>query len=175
LEFNFKGDLKEIERHMDKVQRRAVPKAATRALNKVIGNARTEAIKKIIKHASLTGKVIRPYMGIKKATWGHLVAHLTVSKFTPNLIRFKAIQTKQGVKATPWKKRKLHRGAFIANKNKTVFKRVGKSRTPIVPVFGPSLINEFKRDEVQTAIGIRTLEQWRKVFDYEMQREIDRL
>jgi hypothetical protein len=74
----------------------------------------------------------------------------------PTLKLFKPKQIKVGVSALVWSKRQKYRGAFgapgdrpkLVSKLKGIpFHRVGKSRYPIKPLFGPNVAVEMVRND----------------------------
>jgi hypothetical protein len=65
--------------------------------------------------------------------------YLTLSHFRP-------AQTREGVRARPWGRSQLFRGAFIVRKlPPLVFRREGRARFPIRPLYGPAIPKEMIR------------------------------
>jgi len=160
IDINVKGDLRNIERHLNKLQRRAVPKAAARAINRVIKTVQSEAARAIAKDTAFKVKEARQFLGMKKATWTQIEGKVIAERHSPNLIRFAAVQTKGGVKAKPYQKRRLYKHTFIANKGRTVFVRKGRSRLPIRPIYGPSIRAEFTRDQIRRIYATKAAQRW---------------
>ena len=142
------GALKFLKVHLP----RDVDSAAARALTRTAASARKSAVATIKEQTSLPPKFIRDRLKIRGATGNNLTATITAMPGAPNLARYTARQTKQGVTAKAWKQRKLYRGAFIGNKGRTVFTRVGEARLPIKPLYGPSVRRTFMQDVAQQAM-----------------------
>ena len=126
--------------------------AAVAALNKVGITARATAARQISRVSGLPVNQVRQHVPLVRANKWRLQAEISGKPYSPNLIRYSARQTKQGVSANAWRKRKVYRGTFIANKGRTVFKRVGPERLPIKAVYGPSVRREFIRDTTFKAV-----------------------
>jgi len=142
IQFDVSVDIKAAMAALNEVQRKVIPQAASSALNRVATSARRVAIDTIRKETNIKAAAVRKYVTTKKASKSMLTAEIRASKYAPNLINFGARQTKKGVSANAWAKRKIYRGAFIGNKGRTVFirddyrapaakrrKRVGANRT----------------------------------------------
>ena len=71
-----------------------------------------------------------------------------------NVIEFGARQTKRGVSAKVWGKRKIYRGAFInSGRNsgkRLVFKKLKDNPKRIEALHGPSLPREFHRQDMES-------------------------
>lgn len=173
LDFDVSADFREVERmysHMPGV----VEKAAVRSLNRTNDQVATIARRMIAKDMGIPVKAVRAGMFKIKAMRHKLVAG-TVARGRPlNLIRFKARQTRRGVSATAWGKRKVYKGAFIANQGRTVFKRTSKARTPIKAMWGPSIPKTMLQDYVIKAMNQTANRQWRKNFARDLQFYLDR-
>lgn len=174
LDFDVTADFREAER-MFKHMPRVVEKAAVRSLNRTNDSVATIARKLIAKDMGIPAKAVRVGMFKLKAIRHKLTAS-TIARGRPiNLIRFKARQTKKGVSASAWGKRKVYKGTFIANKGRTVFKRKGKARAPIRGVWGPSIPKTMLEDYIVKAMQETANTQWQKNFardlNYFMSRE----
>lgn len=145
--------------------------AAARAINRAISSARTVAVRDLSKSTGIRPQAaIRDRLPIKQANARRLAAEIQVHAYTPNLARFAARQTKHGVSAAAWGKRKIYRGTFLGNQGRTVFKRVGKERLPIAPVHGPRMAKEFIKPAVTKAMNKVAGERWRKELNHELAR-----
>jgi len=144
----------DIEIQLDKAQMAramallaAIPKgyktAASRAINETETSTRYEAIKKITEATGMQSSHARKGFLLSKAKYGRLWAMLSVTYEKRPLIGFGARQVKHGVKvAEGHGERTLIPRAFIATMpsgHKGVFKRICKSRLPIVELMGPSV------------------------------------
>lgn len=132
-------------------------RAISRGLNKAAGNVRTTASSAIRKRRSLSAKVVREALTIRKASPGRLVSSLVATGRPIPLRDYKARATKKGVTAqvSPGKRKLIsHRSnrAFIVQKlSGHVFARQGADRLPIKKLFGPSLPSTFVQQEVKAA------------------------
>jgi hypothetical protein len=123
INFDVSVDIRAAMAALTEVQRKVIPQAAASALNRVATSARRVAIDTIRKETNIKAAAVRKYVTTKKASKSILTAEIRASKYAPNLINFGARQTKKGVSANAWSKRKIYRGAFIGNKGRTVFIR----------------------------------------------------
>lgn len=137
---------------LDDLEREYAPRATVAALNKVGVTARTEAARQISAETGLPVSQVKKYVPLVKANKWTLSAVISALPWAPNLARFSARQTKQGVSANAWRQRKIYRGTFLGNQGRTAFKRVGKARLPIEPVHGPSVPRTFIGEKTQAAI-----------------------
>lgn len=145
---------------LSEAQRKAVPQAAARALNRTAQQASTAAVRTLAKETGLKQKDVREKVARIRAARNKLEAVIIATGRAFNLIRFKAKQTKKGVKASAWGRRKLYKGTFIANKGRTVFKRVGKNRKDIKPVHGPRIPREFVQQTNMKAMKDVASKRW---------------
>jgi len=165
------GQVERMFRHMPGV----VEKAATRSLNRTNDQVAVVARRMIAKDMGIPVKAVRAGMFRIKAM-RHKLSASTVARGRPlNLIRFKARQTKKGVSASAWGKRKVYKGTFIGNQGRTVFKRTGKSRTPIKAVWGPSIPKTMLQDYVIKAMQETARNRWQVNFARDLQFYIDRV
>ncbi len=122
---------------------RDVQAVATMTLNKVAGSVKTETARRIARETGMKVREVSERIPITRATRFNLTAAVRAEPWSPNLIRYGARQTKQGVSAAAWRKRKVYRGAFIGNKGRTVFTRTSRARLPIKALHGPSIPRTF--------------------------------
>jgi len=170
LGVSVKHDVDAVRRQFGALGRQ-IDLAASRALNRAISSARTVAVRELSRSTGIRPQAaIRDRLPIKKASPNRLAAEIGVHAYTPNLARFAARQTKSGVSAAAWGKRRIYRGTFLANQGRTVFKRVSKARLPIAPVHGPRLAKEFVDPAITRAMNKVAGERWRKELNHELQR-----
>jgi hypothetical protein len=160
--------------------RPAIPKAAAAALNRVGTHANSLAVKELAEVTGLKQKDVREALSRTRATWANLQTKIAAIGRALNLIRFGARQTKRGVTASAWGRRRLYAGTFIANKGRTVFKRakVGDKRAgrlPIAPVHGPSIPREFGRKALTGKLEAAVLTRWRVEFAAQLKYYIGKL
>lgn len=139
--------LPKLRRVLSGLEREVFPKAATRAVNRTVTTVRSRTAKAVAKRMGVRQKDVRRRMEIRKARRSATPqARLTISGKALNLIAFKARQTKRGVSAAPWNRRRIFPMTFITEINgvKLVMvrrKRGGKrvGRLPIRGVLGPGI------------------------------------
>lgn len=181
LRLDIRGDLTEIKRSLTELQQTKVPTAAARALNKTIGNVRTQASKSIREERALSAKVVRDALTVKKATKTNLVASLTASGKPISLREYQARAGKRGVtvKVSPGgRKLVAHAGnkAFAVNKfGGHIYARTGNKRLPIKKLYGPSIPATFLKDKVVEAMERVGGENWPKRFAEELGFELSKL
>lgn len=158
LKVDVQMDMASLTRALNAIERDAIRPAAVQALNRVARTVKSRAVKAISAETGMKQASIRDLIAIRQATKLGLIAEVSASRHAPNLIHYSARQTKRGVSASAWRKRKVYKGTFIANKGRTVFRRVGKGRLPIKPVFGPSLPRTFI-NKTTHAVMTRTINE----------------
>ena len=166
LSINF--DTKDLEKGLNDIQRREVPKAINSAINKTATTVRKDVIRELANETGIQAKVLRQGINILRSTVSTLTASIRARGKAFNLIRFKAHQTKKGVSAAPWKKRRIFKGTFIGNQGRTVFKRTSKKRLPIEPVFGPSIPREFVKEKFQKIMQSTGIKRFNELFPKEL-------
>jgi hypothetical protein len=137
-------ELGALRKELTKTRRTIIPKAAARALNRTGQQVQSAATKRVAKDMGIKQKDAKPAIKRSKATVLVKFVEITARGRPLNLMRFGARQTKKGVSAKPWGKRRIFKGAWIGNDGRTVFKRVGKSRQPIRGVYGPGIAKSFE-------------------------------
>lgn len=180
MKIDVRADLAAARRQLYSWQHSAIPKAAASALNRVANHANSLAVRDLAKVTGLKQKDVRAAMSRTRATWANLQARIATIGRALNLIRFAARQTKKGVTASAWGKRRLYRGTFIANAGRTVFKRAtvgGKraGRLPIAPVHGPSLPREFGRKAFLDKLEQAATLKWREEFARQLRYYLGKL
>lgn len=130
----------ELKRKLSLLEIQAYPRAASKTLNSVATTVRAEQAR-AIKDAMGVSKVsaVKKRITIRRAKPNQLFVRLEYRGKPLNLIEFKGRQLKAGVKAQPWGKKRLYRGAFIANihgndlvfiRRKKAGGRLGTGETP---------------------------------------------
>ncbi len=177
-----------ITRKLNCIQRGLGDRAAAMALNKTASKARTEMTRAITSEYNLRASEVRARLRILRARRGRLVAQLdpfaggrpgrsmNVIRFlerkvtlaearrrrrsgTQNVLRFR-IKRRGGVKIIP--------GAFIGNRGRTVFRRVGRTRLPIEPVQTIDVPQMFNARR----INVRVIARIRRELPVEMERAV---
>lgn len=191
LKMDVKFDMERVERQLTQVQRQEVPKAASRALNRAITTANTQAARKISQESGIKPqRKIRDQLRIVKASWQRLEAMLTARGHAFNLIQFVtpakrhrgAFRNKPGVVAKAWGQRKTYRGTFIvrgrnSGKPVVVSRKPGrnKGRGWSDTKHGPSVPIELQRRRVQELLDHEARRTFRREFMRDLRRRLDRL
>lgn len=178
IQVQVSGDIKRLTRHLNKVQRKVIPKVAREAINLTAKEANAESIKEVAQQVRLPQKMIRARTKVTNAKGRNLqkmraeidVTHRGISL---NSIRLKA--TKRGVRA---KGDRLYKGAFITKVRRTgqeiAVKRVGPRRYPLfVPRVGIRQ-KQMKAYEARLR-GREGRERFRSAFNRRLVRELNRI
>ena len=152
---------------------RDVPKALARALNKVAKSTHVRILRKISGEYAVSQRDLKnKNISLKRANYKNLMATIRIKGRRIQLLTFKAKQLKKGV-SYKIKKGRGRRVVYafmesppgskkqttMASGHRGVFKRRGKSRLPIVELYGPSVpaifqnVREFAAETLQREIG----------------------
>ena len=125
-----------------------IPGITSRALNHSMAKANTKVKRLLVKETSLKSAMVGKELSVRKSSKDNLEAAIVAKGRAHALKDFTHRQTKKGVTAKVWGKRKLFKSAFIVKKlSGNVFRRAGKKRLPIYRPMGPSIPNELLRGE----------------------------
>lgn len=153
VEVSVKGDVRQVLRSLKGLEKKVIEKATVSALNRTVKQGFRLTLRHMAKNVGLTQKVLaKEFFRMFKATRSRMDAVILARPHVPNLIRFAAKQRKTGVSAKIYGRTKTHAGAFIANQERTVFKRTSAKRLPIKPLFGPSFAKELLNFEKTGAL-----------------------
>lgn len=119
----------ELRQKLTMAQQLVFPRAAARALNTTARTVRSESVRELAKLMGLAQKVVRDRTSITRATPQRLVSEVKFKGRRLNLIRFGARQTRKGVSAAPWGKRRVFEQTFLVNLGGGKFVGVRKRRT----------------------------------------------
>lgn len=181
ITLNFEKDFKRVQRELGELGRKIIPRAANSALNKTATQARTAAVKELKQEigesSGLSAGGFRKSIELHRSNLRTLMATLTASGRPLPLIHFGARQTKKGVTAKAWNKRKRYPGTFIAkmpNGKKGVFKRASRKRLPVKQLFGPSIPKAFIEQRTQKSLRRSIDVNWPKNFNHEIKYRLSR-
>ena len=145
--------MKEAMRNLGTVHKKYVQKALVTALNKVGKEVVTQAKRELKNATGLKAGVVAKGLKKDKARRGDETYSIHIKSRYLNVIEFGAGQTKRGVSAKVWGKRKIYRGAFIGtglNSGKQlVFKKRKDDPKRIEALQGASLPREFHRQDME--------------------------
>ena len=161
MQITVEKDIRRLRRDLNTLEKRIVPKATSRTLNRVSSSAKTASSRHISPQIGSRLSGVKRRIDIVKASvrrlWADMVAH---GRPLP-LIEFvigskKPTQQKGGkrglVKAKAWGKRRTFENAFIApikagSRKTAVYMRKTGKRLPVKMLFGPGIKQIFKQKE----------------------------
>ena len=152
MEVKVNSNFKKAPRDIGNVPRKYVQKAMVTALNKVGAEVVTQAKRELKEATGLKAGVVAKIIKKDKARRGDETYSIMIKSKYLNLIAFTARQTKRGVSAKAWGKRKIYRGAFIGSGRNSgkqlVFKKRKDDPKRIEALHGASLPREFERQDM---------------------------
>lgn len=124
----------------------------SRSLNHEGDKGRTQVKRVLVKQTGIKYGQINKAVKTIYSTPGTLTYTLEARGDETNLNLFGARHGKRGVSAAPWATRRVFKSSFMVGKySGKVFKRVGASRFPIRPLFGPNIAREIVKDQSKAA------------------------
>jgi len=154
MEVKVNSNFKKALRDIGNVPRKYVQKAMVTALNKVGAEVVTQAKKEMKEATGLKTGVVGKKIKKDKARRGDEEYSIFIKSRYLHVIEFGARQTKRGVSAKVWGKRKIYRGAFInSGRNsgkRLVFKKLKDDPKRIEALHGASLPREFHRQDMES-------------------------
>ena len=153
MEVKVNSNFKKALRDVGNVPRKYVQKAMVTALNKVGAEVVTQVKRELKDATGLKAGVVAKKIQKDKARRNDNTYSIFIKSRYLNVIEFGARQTKRGVSAKVWGKRKIYRGAFInsgRNSGKQlVFKKRKDDPKRIEALHGASLPREFHRQDME--------------------------
>lgn len=146
-------------------------KAAVRALNRTITQAKTAAKREMVKQYSFKSSNVESTMRIFNAHSGNIEAKLTSRGRRTRLIEMAARQTKRGTTVKVSKQRKLIKSAFIAqmrNGSIGVFSRTSNKRLPIKQLYTIAIPEAMGSDIVVESMRKTIRERFMDRFKHEL-------
>lgn len=126
--------------------------ALSRALNHTGDKARTRVVRALVKQTGAKYGVVRKVLTTRLASSGMLSYRIIGAGGYMSLKEFGARQTRKGVSAAPWNRRRVFPHTFIVGSlGGHVFERKGKSRLPIRKLWGPAIPKEMLKDQSKQA------------------------
>ena len=149
MEIKVKSNMDKAMRGLWNVKTKYIQKALVTSLNKVGAKVFTQAKRELRDATGLKAGVVAKGLKKDKARKGDETYSIFIKSRYKNVIEFGARQTKRGVSAKVWGKRKVYRGAFIGSGRNSgkqlVFKKSKHNPKRIEAVHGASLPREFER------------------------------
>ena len=144
--------MKKAIRDIGNVPKKYVQKALVTSLNKMGKEVMTQAKRELKDATGLKAGVVAKKIKKDKARRGDEEYSIFIKSRYLNVIEFGARQTKRGVSAKVWGKRKVYRGAFIGSgKNsgkQLVFGKSKRNPKKLKALHGASLPREFHREDM---------------------------
>ena len=132
MDIAVKNTIKQAMKNVKFVHQQYIPKALVTALNKVGAEVATQAKKELAGATGLKAGVVGKKIKKDKARRNDEIYSIFIKSRYLNLIEFNAKQTKRGVSAKAWGKRKIYRGAFVGSGRSSgkqlVFKKIKGSK-----------------------------------------------
>ena len=149
-----KSNMKEALRNLGTVHKKYVQKALVTALNKVGAEVVTQAKRELKDATGLKAGTVGKKIAKDKARRGDDEYAIRIKSRYLNLIEFGARQTKKGVSAKSWGKRKLYKHAFMGSGRNSgkrlVFGKTRGNPKKLKALHGPSLPREFERQNMES-------------------------
>lgn len=190
MRIDVRSNLTAVKADLDKLEKNIQERAIARALNRTAESGRTQMNRGIAQEFNVKQADVRSQIALKKAREGSGTAFLTAVIEALrgkrgrgiNVIRFmeRKVSLTQQRKRIRSGDRQLHfkirrsggqkiiQGAFIGNKGRTVFKRVGRDRLPIKPVSTIDVAQMFNTRRINSKVVAHIEAQ----FPIIMQREV---
>ena len=187
MQISITTNFPEVQRKLDMLRADIAAKAATRAINRTIEQAKTAMGRQIRSEFMVDTRFVAQRLRIKRATFFQGVLNISATldasakTRSANVMRFGARQTGQGVsvKIKRAGARKTVRGAFIGNKGRTVFERVpgtkmasrkwgGKHGEQIRPVQTIDVPQMFNTRRINAAVVAAMQSRFPAIFEREL-------
>ncbi|MES2909872.1 MAG: phage tail protein [Pseudomonadota bacterium] len=183
MQISIKTNFPDVQRRMDGMRREVAEQATVRAVNRTLEQAKTRMSRSIRAEFNISTSKVNQSLRIERAKYHGGIYTVTGMLESPtkrgrsiNLINFEARKTARGVSVKVMRKggRKEIRGAFIANKGRTVFKREGKGRLPIVALQTIDVAQMFNTRRVNALVVAMINAKFPEIFEREAKFYTDR-
>ncbi|MGD1956349.1 MAG: phage tail protein [Sphingomonadales bacterium] len=171
-------ELNDLTRNLSAIEREALPATKRQTLNDAGVSVRSVAVKGTAKAMGARQKDVRQAVRLIKADYRNPRIILRATGRPLPLIAFGARQTKKGVTAKAWGKRRLYRGAFVATMRSGhtgAFVREGRKRLPIREMSGPSVPDEMAQPIIVAAMGTTFVRRMRVRWPVNLEFNIARI
>lgn len=187
IEIDIRVDIERAQRQLMRYERRAIPQATARSINKTLTNVTTAVNRKIAANTGLKIKEIKSGQFRRNASMRFLSASVTQRRRAFNLRRFVranrlrvgGFAKEPGVRANPWRNSKIFEGAFIIRGRTSgqlvVVARRGKNRYPLKSLYGPSLHVEFNRAPIRRLANVIARRRFRVNFRRDLAYYVSRI
>ena len=152
MEVKVNSNFKKALRDIGNVPKKYVQKTMMTALNKVGAEVFTQAKRELRDATGLKAGVVAKGLKKDKARRGDEEYSIFIKSRYKNVIEFGARQTKKGVSAKVWGKRRVYKHSFIASGQNSgkqlVFARSKRNPKKLKALHGASLPREFQRQDM---------------------------
>ena len=152
MEVKVNSNFKKAHRDIGNVPRKYVQKVMVTALNKVGAEVFTQAKRELKDATGLKAGVVAKGMKKDKARRCDEEYSIYIKSRYKNVIEFGARQTKKGVSAKVWGKRRVYKGAFIGSGRNSgkqlVFGKSKRKKNKLKALHGASLPREFHLEDM---------------------------
>lgn len=146
-----------------------VQPALGRAINHTGDKARTQVGRALVKQTGIKYGKVREALKTYRAGARGLVYRIVARGGYVSLKEFGARQTRKGVSAAPWGKRRVFPHTFIVpSLGGHVFERTGSGRYPIRKLWGPAIPAEMVKDQSKAAFERTVAAELPARIDYEI-------
>ena len=153
MEVKVNSNMDRAMRGLWNVKTKYIQKALTTSLNKIGAEVFTQAKRELRDATGLKAGVVAKGLKKDKARKGDETYSIFIKSRYKNVIEFGARQTKKGVSAKVWGKRRIYKGAFIGiGKNsgkQLVFAKSKRKKNKLKALHGASLPREFHRGDME--------------------------
>ena len=181
------ADIDRATRYLEGIERKVIPRAINRALNRTGTNVRTVVTRHISKETGLTIGKLKERTTLSRSTFRRPVISITAKRSDTNIIEFVtkarrrvgAFDKQAGVTARPWRRKQFFRGTFIVHgkySNKLIVVRRAKgTRKASASIFGPSIHREFIKPRAHTLFVTTARERFLVNFNRDLKYYLSRL
>ena len=152
MEVKVKSNMDRAMRGLWNVKTKYIQKALVTSLNKVGAEVFTQAKRELKDATGLKVGVVAKGLKKDKARKGDETYSIFIKSRYKNVIEFGARQTKKGVSAKVWGKRRVYKHSFIASGQNSgkqlVFARSKRNPKKLKALHGASLPREFQRQDM---------------------------
>ena len=153
MEVKVNSNMDRAMRGLWNVKTKYIQKALTTSLNKIGAEVFTQAKRELRDATSLKAGVVAKGLKKDKARKGDETYSIFIKSRYKNVIEFGARQTKKGVSAKVWGKRRIYKGAFIGSGRNSgkqlVFGKSKRKKNKLKALHGASLPREFHRGDME--------------------------
>ncbi len=183
--FTIKDNFAAVQKRLDQFSDEVRTKVVASSLNRTMDAGRTDMVRSIAAEFNIRQSEVRDLLRVRRASSARgkkslSATLLATGKRSANVIRFveRKVSLAQGRKrAKAGTRNQLHvkvlksgqpkpiPGAFIGNKGRTVFQRVGKERLPIKPVQVINVRQMFNTKRINNPVTERMLSKFLVFFE----------